>query len=589
MFNFVRPVALSLLVLLGIVLCCSPVYGAADCATTKANSLPDSVKNISLKSVPFGSPGTIVSLTIDGKGLAGYTPFLCFRLPGQDTNHAPAQYLKFEKQPDNAHETNAGSNSNANASRANANTKPVSESQSDSSSTADTPIKGYVSISLSAVLGNYGIFLQNGDNLYDTTLNLTVRSPNTGEYFDCPTDGRPVPAQRDLYCSEALLPYDDTRNIFGKGIADRYIVAQVTVKNLSEDYEYILHDIRLGTTESVVASIDRKLIRGLGEKTEQFSARAIAVRLTQAGATLLTGIAGVAGNGNLTDAASLVAGPVSTGLQSVIPDLTQAELNRINDLGFSAGQVVVPKHSALPMVVFLADFFRPQDKKFKKFNRTDLMTLQKGLIVQVSGAHVQEVNTASVTTLDNFPTDLSKLKTDNKDVTVTLEGENLDSIRKIHLTSDGQPASTFTYVTSNGKFTVPASDSSKLKPGTYTVTFDTDENSANTSPVSIVITDQPANAAAESTITDLKNFPKTLSSFTSDTKVSLTGTDIDVVTYIHLTTAGQPALSYPVKDGSFTIPVADKGKLQQGKTYAVTFDTGATSNVSASFTEKIEP
>jgi len=194
----------------------------------------------------MGRPQTMVELTIAGKGLTpylGYPVVICQSLAAG--GHATGEYIRVDLVADTAQNN-------------------------------DTKLSGIISIFPTAPSGTYEVFLtdSSGTKLFDIGQKFTVRSPNDGAYADCPTKSGPVAGDKDLFCSQALLDYHQTREIFGKGVADRYIVAQVTVRNLSDDFEYVLHDIRLGTTQAVVASIDRKLVRGLAQKTEQFSAAA---------------------------------------------------------------------------------------------------------------------------------------------------------------------------------------------------------------------------------------------------------------------------------------------------------------------------
>lgn len=298
---------------------------------------------------------------------------------------------------------------------------------------------GLVSVMPSALPGNYRIVLENGGKFYDTQLDFIVLSANNGQYAICPKNGAIVNGNGDLYCSAYLMDYREAKDIFGKGVADHYVAIGVNVRNLSQSYQYILQDIRIGFPNTLVAGTDVKLVRGLAEKTEQFSARAIAIRLTEGGETLLSGIAQAVSNDDLTTAAALTAGPVLLGLQHAIPDLSVQELNRLNDLGFSAGGTVIPPSSAVPLVTFISsDVFTGRDKSvgrgrilenllawpfmlhgcalqqsnakdasnvanvppdvfatgnisFSCYTQSQLLAFQRNLTVEVAGAHVQPV------------------------------------------------------------------------------------------------------------------------------------------------------------------------------------------------------
>jgi hypothetical protein len=438
-----------------------------------------------MASTPYGSPQSIVNLTMTGSGFGNFGDIeFCYKAAeGVYLNNPQTPFLRFNEIPP-SHKFPA------------------------------TSIAGTVSILPSAVEGTYGIFLSDGKSLTDTKLTFTVRQANNGQYSDCSTKQGTVTGNQSLFCSQALLDYQQTYRIFGKGIADQYIAVEVTVRNLSDDYEYILHDIRLGGTDAVVASIDKKLVRAVGENTEQFTARAIAVRLTEAAATAFTGIAGIVGNNLLTSVSALTAGPALLGLKHAIPDLSVAELNRINDLAFSTGGIIVSKHAAVPVVAFLSSkIFVPQcdvtvpsgsaagaidinalksvnpltichtkivDINFKDLKTQDLMTLQKGLIVEVSGAHVQEIAALSVTTVtgspNELPLDKSKVTGTDKEI-ITLQGTGLDTVTQVNLVATGGATHSFPVDTSTaataGRTQFTMTGSQIPAAGVYSITLDT--------------------------------------------------------------------------------------------------------------------
>ncbi len=456
---------------------------APTCSTNPTDPPPTGVQ-ATLGTTSYGSPQTMVNLTITGKGLSKFSDILfCYTAaPGLYLQNPDVPFIRLNEKLANPN-------------------------------FPDTSIDGTISVMPSALKGNYEVFLSDGKNiLFDTKLVFTVRDSNNGQYSECSTQAGPVIGNQALFCSQALLDYQQTYRIFGKGIADQYIAVEVTVRNLSDDFEYILHDIRLGTTDAVVASIDKKLVRAVGENTEQFTARAIAVRLTEATATAFTGVAGIVGSSLLTSVAALTAGPGLLGLKHAIPDLSVAELNRINDLSFATGGIVISKHAAVPMVAFLSskvfvpgclfEVAKPTtqqggttgqsadvnlsgckqkvDIKFKDLKTKDLMNFQKGLIVEVSGAHVQEIAQMTVTKVTgsplDLPLDLSQVTANTKE-TITLQGTGLDAATQMNLLGSGSNTLSYSVVAptisdpTKTQFLIdfahmPAADS-------YTITLDT--------------------------------------------------------------------------------------------------------------------
>jgi|HubBroStandDraft_6_1064221.scaffolds.fasta_scaffold40034_3 hypothetical protein len=540
---------------------------APDCSITSPSASLLSGVKADYKGQPYGSPGSFVDVTIDGASLKSYTPAICLHLPGNTPDHATTTYVRF-----------------------------------DPTSLNDTEIKGTFAVLPSAPRGVYRIYLADASKLYDTGSEFTVRSSNNGQYADCPNGGGPVNGNQTLYCSPALLDYDQAKQMFGKGVADRYIIVEINIQNLSDNYEYILQNVRLGTTQAVVASIDRKLVRGLAEKTEQFSARAIAIRLTLAGATMLTGIAGLVGNSALTSAANLTAGPASSGLQTAIPDLTKAELNRISDLGFSASQTVIPKHSSVPLVAFLSS--RIFANRFKKFDQDCLMKFQTGLIVEVAGAHVQEVNegqptvTALVAPMLNL-SDLAK----NKTSTIYLVGTGLDGVTAVHL-APPQAAGAAPAAKTTPPYTLkPIPPSTTLDPdkneivvnstdgltdGKYSVVLDTAPKAGISTSTTLDVFTEPSVTDISDVNNDLKSFSR--GNFKNDVQITLQGTTVDSITEVHLAPpagAAGKTLDYQVKGAKFTFLAADSDNLQPGE-YSVTVDVPQKSGIQTKATITIK-
>jgi hypothetical protein len=551
-----------------------------------------------LASLSYGSAQTMVTLAITGSGFSKFSDLVfCYVVStGVYLQNLPAPFLGF-----------------------NGNGAPF----------ADKTINGTISIMPNALKGQYEIFLSDGTKLTDTKLAFTVRGANNGQYADCTTQGGLVSGNESLFCSQALLDYQQTQRVFGKGVADQYIAVEVTVRNLSDDYEYILHDIRLGTTDAVVASIDSKLVRGVAENTEQFSARAIAVRLTESSATAFTGIAAFLGNSLLTSVAALVAGPGQLGLKHAIPDLSIAELNRVNDLAFSTGGIVIPKHAAVPMVAFLSskifvpgcpdeaktkphsqntalnntrgdqttgtsDTTASQDTvcygktvniAFRELKTRDLMTFQKGLIVEVSGAHVQELAGVTVTQATGsplaLPLDLTKLAKSAKE-TITLNGTGLDSVTRINLIGSGNTALPYQPVA-----TAPA-DSTKLQfvidgasppaAGTYSITVDTSTQKGVKTSVSLtlVASVSPAALTYDNEDVGTKSAAKT---------VTVTNTSDATMTNLLAKLSGANSDDFAVVPGA-TKPCATTLSASTECTLDVTFTP--TANASSSRTASLD-
>ncbi len=336
---------------------------------------------------------------------------------------------------------------------------------------------------LPGATGMFQLYLVNGGTIYNPGINFVVTSSDDTAYIDCGFAGKSGSKNANIGCSYAPLSYDMTRQIFGKGVADRLIVVQVTVRNKSKDYEYLLQDIRLGRQGLMAASLDKKLARRISEKTEQFSARAISFRAVEMGATVMTGIAGVVGNDLLKDAANLVAGPLQSGYRSFIPDLSTAEIGTIDDAGFSVTSTTIPKNSAIAVVAFLSSeaFGQPSppDIAFEKLKGDALLAFETNLRVQVAGIHIQEVDLNPTLTAIVFQDPSIEAGTSSADATVVVSGTALTSVDSVLLQQTGsQPLPPIKLTANKGQTSLdPNTDTivipaeTQLQSGDYTLSL----------------------------------------------------------------------------------------------------------------------
>lgn len=170
-------------------------------------------------------------------------------------------------------------------------------------------------------VGEYAVYLiDTSGKVYDSGKVLEIQSSDDTKFISCAAPANHGKPNANLACSFVPLSYETELTVFGKGVADRFIAVEVIVRNKNASLEYLLQDLRIGTPDFVVSSYDKKIPRAVSEKAEQFSARAILVRLTAATASILTGVAGFAGSEILQQTANIYAGPYQAGLQSFVPD-----------------------------------------------------------------------------------------------------------------------------------------------------------------------------------------------------------------------------------------------------------------------------
>jgi len=295
-------------------------------------------------------------------------------------------------------------------------------------------------------------------------------------------------APTDVGCSQSMLSWKEADLIFGRAVANNYVVIQVNTRNLSEDHEFLLHDVQvavadvdktgklicpgesmkpeLGTNSTCsaphfVAGRDKILARGVLVSGKSESPRNISANVIDVAASVLSATSGVLGVGtpamgamaatgagrqtfsNFVHIFSAVAMP---GFNKIFPDYTIEQLNRLNDTGFSSNsayKIVVPKNGSVPFVTFLsAKIFADT---YKKWDSAALKTFQRNMVVVVSGKHIAEVDDQVQATLA-CPSNgkyLDYSKADKDSFSCTITGTNLQKIGTIQLqNSNGSDSKT---------------------------------------------------------------------------------------------------------------------------------------------------
>jgi hypothetical protein len=311
--------------------------------------------------------------------------------------------------------------------------------------------------------GKYRLFISDPSNsaIYDSGQTLTILSSDDAKYVPCAgPSGSPKP-NLNLGCSFVPLSFETTYEAFGKGVASRFVAVQVTVENRNPNSEFLLQDVRVKNQGLDLSSYDKKIPRAVSERAEQLSARAVIIRLTAATASVLTGIAGFAGSELLQDAAEIYAGPAQAGLQAAIPNLSTAELARMDDLGFSVASTEIPKSSAIAVVAFAPSdtlipahkayptcsdktsrrfgWVRPTPNSYSTYKGCELQALFSAMSVSVTGTHVQTTNPSQPTLKLFIPSSantiaLAALQSQAGPNPITIQGSGLDGVTQVQAT-----------------------------------------------------------------------------------------------------------------------------------------------------------
>jgi len=151
----------------------------APSCSDKLGKLDDKTK-VAFATQAFAPPESMLAMKITGKGVVkGSEVALCYKLANGDLL-ASEKFVEFNR----------------------------SAALSD-----DTSVQGELSILPNALKGDYEIRISTNDpddktkkKWFDTDLVFTVRSPNNGQYADCPKDGGPVAGNEKLL-AEMIWPH----------------------------------------------------------------------------------------------------------------------------------------------------------------------------------------------------------------------------------------------------------------------------------------------------------------------------------------------------------------------------------------------
>jgi len=473
--------------------------------------------------------------------------------------------------------------------------------------------------------GSYSVYFEDSTNKFsDSGQKVVINSSDDTKYQPCVGPNGSVPININIQCSFSPLSYDTSADIFGKGVAQKFVVVYVVVQNKNQSLEYLLQDIRGGFSDYQVSSYDKQIPQAVSTKEEQFSARAIIFRITAAAASVLTGISGVVGSQILQDAVTVFAGPAQAGIQTAIPDLSAAELNRINQLGFSVTSTEIPKGSAISLVAFIpadtlgspdcfpvspstppsslppsksdnaqtdntqTDATKPsscptkqKSHYFQAYKGAKLQSLFQSMTVAVAGVHVQQVTPSAQPTVKLLinPPVLQDFSA-TAGVSVTIEGSGLDTVKGVELINGSTvilaklqalPNASSTSVDPNvANLVIPSTPAATAGPGKYEINFILADGTVEDSTQSITIPTPPTVSAATST-------PTTFALIASGgaLTVQLTGANLTQIKAVALqdTGAAIPGTIGTTANGQITVTFP-QASLAAG-TYKVLIGTSA--------------
>ena len=336
---------------------------------------------------------------------------------------------------------------------AGATAKPVADSiDVTKASTTAVQLPLYV---LAGTAGTYSVYVSDGSgNVYDAKQTVVINPTDDLHYTPCAGPSGSAPVNVNLTCSFTPMPYRMALDNFGKAVANQFVAVELNIQNKNQGLEYLLQDIRGGFPEYVVSTYDKQVPRNVSVKNEQFSARAIIIRVAAAGATVVTGVAGFAGSAVFQQAANIFAGPAQTGLANAIPSLSSTEITNLDSLGYSVNTTVIAKGSQITVVAFLpSEIVGPATSQtgkshplktpnsYSTYHGDELKNLLKRMQVSITGTHVQQVTPSPMPTLSLIITPTTALADLTAAATLTIQGSGLDSVKQVILTG-GTPSTT---------------------------------------------------------------------------------------------------------------------------------------------------
>lgn len=195
---------------------------------------------------------------------------------------------------------------------------------------------------------------------------------------DAKSKGFPMSAglNSNIAVDAVLLPPPIARSLFGKSIGNQYAVIELTISNRSSTAAFIIHSVfmdysdwllggaSLSTVASQVASVEYRIARGEALDAQSSAARNWCMRTLQFLGVVATGSEFAFREPGVLKAVGTFTGQVIPSAQTLWPDRTAGQLDRISDFGFRSNKVI-PKESSDIVVAFfpLDRFITPQLKK----------------------------------------------------------------------------------------------------------------------------------------------------------------------------------------------------------------------------------
>jgi hypothetical protein len=282
---------------------------------------------------------------------------------------------------------------------------------------------------------------------YDPSTVVVQVGAATGEPYVISAAAGEGELKKYIKIYRSIVDPQTVADIFGRRIAKRFVVIQVTVTNRNKDYQFVIHDISLDLSKIVgshyeVSSTELSLLRGVAEKGQSADRRNVVIRSLRGAGNVAAGLIGIAHFGkSYAPSVAVWNGPVISAVSDIFPDYTINQMNRLNDSAYSANSIIPKEHAKvvaifLPEAIFLS---RDQAREFWR-DPTSLwgdLDLRK-LGVYVDGNFITNVEdlSPSLTTAAIDPAEMKKLEGDKPQVKGSISGSYLSGTDIKLLNSD---------------------------------------------------------------------------------------------------------------------------------------------------------
>jgi hypothetical protein len=368
----------------------------------------------------------------------------------------------------------------------------------------------------------------------------------------------------DVSCGIAILPWSITRWNFGREVSENFIAVQVTVRNLNDNEQFLVHDVELavdtkpGLFNRFNSGVDQTTVHGVAATAEEgVESRTFWLRL----ATFVGSVASAATVAVSADAfrqaVGAYQGGLIPGLNKFLKDHTEEQISRLDATAFTNAQskkIIVPKNDSATFYTFLPAkpflqidwdqiykykigdaaisatslFLLDKEKSYKKWTPIAVQGFENSTYVIVAGAHIKETTDHSTLSSIACPPgndakiDLSKIPGDT--TTCTLKGNNLGLLAQVILenatdTSDKRFATGTVSVnggdTTQATVTFTSKDLAALTGNTYKIYFSTKGGSPQASELTVtlqrtVVSLAPATLAFDDQTVNVESAAKTV-------------------------------------------------------------------------------